>query len=220
MKQCDPVFACVLLIVASCAPQASQRDAASYEEGRIEIKRTMPTCKEARECEVKWAAARKWVLDHSAYKIQHITDDYIETYNPQRYSTGIAVRVRKDAISSGGYRFLVDVWCDNSRGCQPDSQSAAISFNRTVNSAYRTPTGRSRTIGSDCGPKPKAGFETELEAQKACEQWASCAYWRTTSGGTAATRLEEDIARGVRSCLEELGFSQKPAHWWGDKADE
>jgi hypothetical protein len=70
---------------------------------RAELARTAPTCLTDRECELKWSAARSWVLANSGWKIQHLTNDFIETYNPVGSSTNIAVRVVKEPIAKGGY---------------------------------------------------------------------------------------------------------------------
>jgi hypothetical protein len=108
--------------------------------GNIELKRaqfqsTIPTCSSDKECEIKWSAARSWVLNNSYWKIQHITNDFIETYNPTSYSPGIAVRVVKEPMGQSGYRLIVNVWCNNPLGCHPNAWDAAIDFNRYVNSA-------------------------------------------------------------------------------------
>jgi Short C-terminal domain len=98
---------------------------------------TIPTCQSEKECEAKWSAARRWVLNNSSTKIQTMTDDFIETYNP-RYSTDIAVRVSKEPVASGGYRFVVNVWCKNIFGCFPNTLDAANDFNNYVNSVSWT----------------------------------------------------------------------------------
>lgn len=105
---------------------------AALQVKRIEFKNTIPTCHSDRECELKWSAARRWVLHHADSKIQHITNDFIETYNPAPNSPHLAVRVVKEPMTEGGYRFTVTTWCDNLFGCQPNSWDAAIDFNKYV----------------------------------------------------------------------------------------
>lgn len=101
---------------------------------RAEFESTIPTCKTDRDCEMKWSAARNWVLNNSGWKIQHLTNDFIETYNAVGGSPRIAVRVTKEPLTEGGYKLVVKTWCDNIFGCVPDAWDAAISFNREVGS--------------------------------------------------------------------------------------
>jgi len=120
------------LLLSGCASGVSSAQRATMQ---AEINKTIPTCAEARDCELKWAAARRWVLSNSPMKIQQMTPDFIETYNPLNSSPDIAVRVVKEPVGSAGYRILARVWCDNMFGCQPDAQAAIIDFNRVVNEA-------------------------------------------------------------------------------------
>lgn len=117
----------IALTLAGCASSA-ERDAK-----RAEFQRTVPTCKAERECELKWASARNWVLSNAGFKIQNITGDYIETFGSVGGSTYLAARVTKDPLPDGGYRITVMVWCDNPFGCNPDADDAALAFNRQLN---------------------------------------------------------------------------------------
>lgn len=101
-----------------------------------EAVRTMPTCVAPRECEVKWSAAREWILANAGWKLQTITPDYIETFNPMSGSPELAVRVQKLAQADGSYKIAVRVWCDNTFGCRIPPWDAAIDFNRTVSASY------------------------------------------------------------------------------------
>lgn len=93
-----------------------------------------PVCKSKRECDFKWSAARRWVIKNSSTKIQIMTSDYMETYNPRRYSTDIACRVSKEPMVDGGYRFVIDSWCKNLFGCFPSKLEFEDNFNRYINS--------------------------------------------------------------------------------------
>jgi hypothetical protein len=105
-----------------------------------EIKRTTPTCKEARECEVKWNAARNWVLNNAGWRIQTLTADYLETFNPTAHSPRIAARVTKEPNPEGdGYQILIKVWCDNAFGCMPNTVESRLSFNRYIGASWREP---------------------------------------------------------------------------------
>jgi hypothetical protein len=102
-----------------------------------EAVRTMPTCSSERECAVKWSAARQWVLANAGWKLQTITPDFLETFNPASGSPELAVRVQKLAQADGTYKIAVRVWCDNGFGCRVPPWDAAIDFNRTVTAAWR-----------------------------------------------------------------------------------
>lgn len=98
---------------------------------------TIPTCHSEKECEYKWSAARRWVINNAGMKLQHVENDFLETYNSGRNSAALAVRVVKEPISDG-YRIIVSTGCRNLFGCVPDSRESALDFNRTVN-AVRVP---------------------------------------------------------------------------------
>jgi hypothetical protein len=119
---------CTLALVGGCATPQQRTDQ------QAEFQRTIPTCKSDRECELKWSAARQWVLQNAGMKIQHITNDFIETYNPVgRNSAALAARVVKEPILEGGYRLVITTWCGNMFGCVPNASDAALQFDRTVN---------------------------------------------------------------------------------------
>lgn len=120
------ILPALLFTLAGCA--TVQDDPRKREHAQA----TIPTCKADRECEMKWAAARKWVLTNSSFKMKLMTSDYMETYSPTGGSALIAVRVSKEPVVSGGYRLVVGVWCDNMFGCVPDAWDAAIAFNKEV----------------------------------------------------------------------------------------
>jgi len=96
---------------------------------------TRPKCNDSKTCERQWIAARNWVINTCAMKIQTITDGYIETYNSVGANTGLACRVTKDIEPDGVYAFVITTSCGNIFGCVPDSWQAAQSFNDTVNAA-------------------------------------------------------------------------------------
>lgn len=121
-----------VLILAGCAATPSPDLAVKQKQ----VNDTIPTCREAKECEIKWATARQWVLTHSGYKIQNITADYLETYNSVGGSTSLAARVQKLPNPDGSYRIEASFWCDNMFGCVPLSPlDALLNFNQTVNAA-------------------------------------------------------------------------------------
>lgn len=120
----------VVFLLSGCVSMA-KFDPAKQEEAQ----RTMPSCMTDRECEMQWAAARKWVMNNAAYKLKIVTSDYLETYPATGGSPRISARVTKEPMKTGGYNILVAVWCDNIFGCVPDAWDAAIAFNKEVGGA-------------------------------------------------------------------------------------
>lgn len=140
MKSFAIAIGMVPLVLSGCA--TSGVDAATAQR---RFQQTTPICIEGKECEVKWAAARRWVLSNSSMKIQHYSPDFIETFNPEGYSAGIAARVTKEPANNSDYRIVVEVWCNNLFGCVPPVRQAAQAFNDYVNNSWsaqsHAPTG-------------------------------------------------------------------------------
>jgi hypothetical protein len=91
-----------------------------------------PTCTSDKDCEVKWAAARSYVLAHADMKIQTYSSDFLQTYNPPEYGTQIAAEVNKEPQAAGVYRISAKFWCNNLFGCSTPPRQLLDSFNRTV----------------------------------------------------------------------------------------
>jgi hypothetical protein len=102
-----------------------------------QFEQTIPVCKETKECEVMWAAARDWVLSNISWKIQTISGDLIQTFSPPLGEITLAATVRKQPQMDGTYRIIVSTYCNNPAWgfCSPDSWEAALDFNRAVNAA-------------------------------------------------------------------------------------
>lgn len=130
MKHTLPALLLVLLAGCALTPpevaDASRRTAIA----------TIPKCNSDKECEVKWSAARAWVLQNAGWKIQHVTSDYIETYNAIGGSTSIAVRVIKEPLQNGSYRFNATIWCDNMWGCIPEKWEALKNMHAYINASW------------------------------------------------------------------------------------
>ena len=116
----------VLFLLYGCATPAE------LESKTAELNNTIPTCKEARECELKWSAGRSFILRNSTVKIQTMRDDYIETYGTGD-SASLWFRLVKEPVAEGGYRLLIATGCGNIFGCVPNAMDTAISFNKEVN---------------------------------------------------------------------------------------
>jgi hypothetical protein len=89
----------------------------------------MPTCAAGKDCELKWAVARRWVLNNSGFKIQSITDDFIETFNSRDYASPRPwVRIVKEPIGEERYRITFEAGCNNMFGCVPEVRTLLPSF--------------------------------------------------------------------------------------------
>ena len=91
-----------------------------------------PRCYNTDDCARMWAAARAWVSRSISWKIQTMSEGFLETYNPTEHSPKSAARVVQEPIPNGGYQYNLSVWCRNMFGCNPDDRSARISFNKYV----------------------------------------------------------------------------------------
>lgn len=121
-----------LIVLAGCAATQS-----AERQGQLaEINRTIPTCSDSKECEIKWAAARSWIISNAGWKLQHVTSDFLETYNAVGGSASLAVRVVKEPQANGSYRILGSIWCDNMFGCVPD-QFEALAGSPRLNRSSR-----------------------------------------------------------------------------------
>jgi len=127
-------------VLLSTAEFATAKSAETLAK-QAEFNRTIPICTNEKDCTDKWDAAQLWVVHHADFKIQTATNVLIETYNATNGTTSLAVRVTKEPVGGGQYKFLVNVWCDNIFGCIPNNRNfddewdAALDFNRTVGAA-------------------------------------------------------------------------------------
>lgn len=97
---------------------------------------TIPTCSSDKECEVKWSAARAWILANAGWKIKLITNDFIETYSAVGGETTLSVRVVKEPMQNGTYRLNASIWCDNMWGCIPDKWVALKNMHAYINRSW------------------------------------------------------------------------------------
>ena len=97
-----------------------------------------PTCANASECDLKWAAARAFVLSHAGFKFQTYTNDYMETFNPVGGAVELGAQVNREPQPDGTTRITAKFWCDNPFGCSPPARQTLNDFIRTLN-AVRSP---------------------------------------------------------------------------------
>jgi len=104
------MVAAICAVVSGCAtvdPQVAAQAQQAYAK-------SIPTCNTAKECEVKWSAARNWVLGNCGFRIEKIESDYIETYKSgDSANTDLYCRVTKSAISETGYQIELAAGANN-----------------------------------------------------------------------------------------------------------
>ena len=111
---------------------------AQREEWRLEYSRTLPICSTDSQCEVMWAAARRWVNQNAGFRLDILTDDYMETHRSANEADArLFARVEKQPVNpdAGEYAIAVTLGCHNFLGCVPDRHEAALAFNKFVNTA-------------------------------------------------------------------------------------
>jgi hypothetical protein len=107
-------------------------------KARARYEATIPSCRTDRECELKWSAARSWLLRNSTTKIQSITADFIETFNPPN-DVEFTYRITKepDPAQVGRYRIVIFVGCHRSPSVCSKTKNpwlTAAEFNAAINS--------------------------------------------------------------------------------------
>lgn len=118
------VFAITFL--QSCATSPERLALIEFAES------TMPVCVDDADCRIKWEAAQLWVINNAAYRLQIATDVLLETYNPTDYTTQLGMRVTKEPLGGGQYRFNISAYCANLLGCARDPVEVKIAFNEHI----------------------------------------------------------------------------------------
>jgi hypothetical protein len=126
-----------LAAVAGCASQEQLAAQAEAEQAaREQYEASLPRCSTDKECAAKWAAARRWVLDNCGFKLQHVSDDYLETYNIRDpASTGMWCRVTKTPTSETEY--LIELENGANNWFVGGMLGKRMEFNQYVNAAWR-----------------------------------------------------------------------------------
>jgi hypothetical protein len=93
-----------------------------------------PTCTSQADCDMKWSAARTFVLSHSGYKFQTYTPDFMETYSPANGDVALGAQVNREPAENGSYRISAKFWCDNIFACVPAAAPTLNAFNIAVGS--------------------------------------------------------------------------------------
>lgn len=67
-----------------------------------------------------WAKVRRYILDHSGFRLQTVTDSYLETYNTRDTAeTSRWWQASKEPRAGGGWVIVLDTGCNNFLSCGP-----------------------------------------------------------------------------------------------------
>ena len=112
---------CVVSMGCASRPSASEE---------MRLMASVPKCTGEKDCEFKWAAARRWMVTELTEKLQHHSSDFMETFDPEE--SGIGARVMKEPVDGNTYRIVIDTWC-RGLGCFVSETRLKQSFNDYVN---------------------------------------------------------------------------------------
>jgi hypothetical protein len=142
-----------------------RRDRIQHSRDRLSDalqKDTVPICVEGSDCKAQWEAAQRWILQNLQWKIQNVSDVYIETFGPGSDDTATAMRIVKEPIGGGRFRLEAKPRCGIMVECFPDLADAFLSFNRYVTSfALDTRTPGDREKNTAAAPHDEAPPGTE-----------------------------------------------------------
>jgi len=117
-----------VFLLASCA--VSPETQAKMDE----FARTIPACTSDSECDRKWALARSWTAQNSAFTIRSESDTRINASSNIISQTGVGVIVTKVPNGAGSFQIVADLECFSAYTC-PELWDMKVDFNRTVNGA-------------------------------------------------------------------------------------
>jgi hypothetical protein len=163
-----------------------------------QIAASIPTCTGEADCAAKWDAAQLWVVKHSSYKLQTVTNVLMETYGTgQAYTSDTAevgrvfAQVTKEPTGEGSYRIVANIGCvlwirNFAKGGEcVGAQDLTLDFNATV-SAARAPANAPATETSIAAPKRTVGV-------------------RVTSAGCSANAIDRLKTRGLsEQAIQEI----------------
>ncbi len=155
------VFVLGALLVLSGCSTIAPKDQTLLDE-------TVILCPSKAECDIKWAAAKGWALNHSNMKLDVYSDDFIQADNTTKDSRHPAFIIRKQpTVNPGVYDITINVWCNNISGCVPPIKDAVSDFNKYVNSNVTHGTSYSLKDGNNGGiQQPKSGFRAGVVNNK------------------------------------------------------
>lgn len=93
---------------------------------------TAPSCSTKAECDTMWQQSQVWIAQHSAWKLQTVTDTIIQTYGPGD-STDVAYTITRIPLGGGINSISMRAACGNLFGCVPRRPSEEIiDFNNSL----------------------------------------------------------------------------------------
>jgi hypothetical protein len=108
-------------LLSSCARLTPEQQAALQQAANRPV-----TCTTGKDCEEKWSRAVHWVTQNSAYKIQAVSDNVIQTMGPLPDDPRPAFTVTKVFNGNDTYTLNLHGGCDNIWGCVPDPIKLAL----------------------------------------------------------------------------------------------
>jgi len=128
VKRATATLLCIMsLPPAACVPTLTPQQQAAIQQSAA---RTI-TCQAGSDCEVKWSHIVRWLNINSEYKIQTITDSFIQTFGPVDDATW-AFNVTKVAEGGGIYTIDVKMLCGTPIGCYPKESVVRASLNDAI----------------------------------------------------------------------------------------
>lgn len=104
----------LVLLAAAALPGCAMTPTPEQMQASERYRTSIPTCSAAKECEVKWAAARNWMLGNCGFRLEKIEPDYLETYKSgDSASTDLYCRVTRTPISDTAYRIELTAAANN-----------------------------------------------------------------------------------------------------------
>lgn len=137
--------AALLYGCSSMTPEQRHNVEITQRAAREQYEAAIPRCSSDKECQAKWAAARRWVLDHCGFKLEHVTDDFMETFNSgNAAATQMWCRVTKSPINETAYKIELENGANNWFG-NGDMPAIRAEFNAYVSAAWQSPAPGSST---------------------------------------------------------------------------
>lgn len=133
-----------VVLTASCA-SVPPDNAPAIIALRAEIAKTLPNCSAGEDCNLKWSAAKSWLLMHSDMKVRQSDADYIETYRPTPYRNLFGGSIIKRARRDGKYDIVYIPSCSSDHApfgikCKTLGLQKTIDFNKHISEFGTTHT--------------------------------------------------------------------------------
>lgn len=129
----NQVFKCVILgtsiLMAGCSTYKPKTIDQIRAERAAQPKKQAAVCSSKPQCDAMWLAAKKFIQQETTLRLQHDSDDLIQTYNP-RTMPGMYGEAERRPNPDGTYTIASKFSCRLSRFCKASSvQSAEFQFN-------------------------------------------------------------------------------------------